>query len=276
MNLREHVSFSEIKNWKECPWRHKLMYLEGIKTYENNPYAEFGTVVHSALESFLKTRAIDLDTARNELHTAWEKYGFDTDIFIDKMRASRSQHGMMYRHEALPAWEKSLETILTSVPDFLTEEFGDWKLVSAEDQIYEHVSDLKINFKGYIDAIIETEKKGKKIYWVLDWKTSGPRGWDSRKRRDFLAQVQIGFYKQFWSSREGIPIKDVRCAYVILKRNTKPEKCINFIPISVGPKFIERSDKLMLSMVKGVRNKLFLKNRNSCRFCSFYNTEHCT
>ena len=39
MSKREHVSFSEIKNWKECPYRHKLMYLDGIQTYENNPYA---------------------------------------------------------------------------------------------------------------------------------------------------------------------------------------------------------------------------------------------
>jgi len=273
--LREHVSFSEIKNWKECPWRHKLMYLDGIQTYENNPYAEFGTVIHDAIENFLKTKTMDHDSALSKLHEAWQKYGFDTDEFIDKMKRSRAQHGMSYRHEELSGWEKSLENILATVPGFLNEEFGDWKLVNAEDQIYEHVDDLKINFKGYIDAIIETEKKGKKIYWVIDWKTSGPRGWVSDKRRDFLTQVQVGFYKQFWSAREDVPLKDVRCAYVILKRNTKPKKCINFLPISVGPKFVERSDKLLNSMVKSVRSKLFLKNRNSCRFCAFYNTEHC-
>ena len=56
MTVREHVSFSEIKNWKECPYRHKLMYIDGIQTYENNPYAEFGTVVHDSIENYLDSR----------------------------------------------------------------------------------------------------------------------------------------------------------------------------------------------------------------------------
>ena len=183
---------------------------------------------------------------------------------------------MSYRHEEISAGERSLEIILDSLPEFLTDQFGEWKLVSAEEQIYEHVKDLKINFKGYIDAILETEKNGKKIFWVIDWKTSGPRGWPSQKRRDFMTQVQVGFYKKFWTEREGKDLKDVRCAYVILKRNTKPEKCINFFPVSVGPKFVAKADRLIYSMVKGVSNGLVLKNRNSCRFCAFYQTEHCT
>jgi hypothetical protein len=219
---------------------------------------------------------MDHDAAKTELQEIWNKFNFDSEEFVLKMIAARSQHGIGYRHENLDKWLESIDNILSVVPSFLEKEFGDWKLISAEDQIYEHVPDLKINFKGYIDAVIETEKRGQKIYWVLDWKTSGPRGWDSRKRRDFLIQSQVGFYKQFWAARENVELKDVRCAYVILKRNTKPERCVNFLPVSVGPKFVEKSDKLLLSMVKSVRAKLFLKNRNSCMFCPFFNTEHCT
>ena len=81
MILREHVSFSEIKNWKECPWRHKLMYLEGIQTYENNPYAEFGTVVHNSIEKFLKTKIMDFDAAKIELQEIWDKFNFDSEEF---------------------------------------------------------------------------------------------------------------------------------------------------------------------------------------------------
>ena len=42
----KHISYSELKTWAECPWKHKLMYVDKIETYENNPYAEFGTVIH--------------------------------------------------------------------------------------------------------------------------------------------------------------------------------------------------------------------------------------
>ena len=276
MTVREHVSFSEIKNWKECPYRHKLMYIDGIQTYENNPYAEFGTVVHDSIENYLKTKKMDTATAQINLRAAWDKFGFDSEDFVQKMIESRAQHGMSYKHESFENWAASLETILGVVPSFLDEEFPGWELVAAEDQIYEVVHSLDVNFKGYIDAIISVENKGKKIYWVIDWKTSGARGWAKQKRMDFMTQAQVGFYKKFWSDREGIDLKNVRCAYVLLKRNTKPEKCINMIPVSVGPKFVERTDKLLRSMVTAVNRGLKLKNRNSCRFCAFYQTEHCT
>jgi hypothetical protein len=29
-------------------------------------------------------------------------------------------------------------------------------------------------------------------------------------------------------------------------------------------------------MIKTVRKGMFLKNRNSCKFCPFLNTQHCT
>lgn len=276
MLKKPHISFSEIKNWKECSWRHKLMYVDGIQTYENNPYAEFGTVVHTALENFLKTKSMDFEMAKNSLRESWDKYGFDTEAFTKKMVVQRAQHGMSYRHEKFESWVKSLENILSALPSFMDTNFSNWEFLVAEEQIYENVPGLDINFKGFIDCVIKTTKGNKTKIWVIDWKTTGPRGWSSEKCRDFMTQVQVGLYKKYWATREGIPLKDVGCGYVLLKRNTKPEKCVWFMTVSVGPKFVAKADKLVESMVKTARKGLFLKNRSNCRFCSFYNTEHCT
>ena len=32
---KPHISFSEIKQWKECPYRHKLAYVDKIETFED-------------------------------------------------------------------------------------------------------------------------------------------------------------------------------------------------------------------------------------------------
>ena len=31
---KQHISFSEIKIWKECPYRHKLLYIDKVGEYE--------------------------------------------------------------------------------------------------------------------------------------------------------------------------------------------------------------------------------------------------
>jgi len=48
------------------------------------------------------------------------------------------------------------------------------------------------------------------------------------------------------------------------------------VPVSVGPKTLTKGVKLMTNMIKSVRKGMYLKNRNSCKYCPFYNTEKCT
>ena len=48
-----HVSFSEMKIWKECAWKHKLVYLDRLKGFEGNEYTAFGTAIHSTYEKVL-------------------------------------------------------------------------------------------------------------------------------------------------------------------------------------------------------------------------------
>ena len=45
-----HISYSEFKIWKECPWRHKLQYVEKLKGFQGNEYTAFGTAIHDVCE----------------------------------------------------------------------------------------------------------------------------------------------------------------------------------------------------------------------------------
>ena len=46
-----HISYSELKIWAECPFKHKLMYLDKIKKFQGNEYTAFGTAIHAVCES---------------------------------------------------------------------------------------------------------------------------------------------------------------------------------------------------------------------------------
>ena len=267
---KPHVSFSEVKMWKECTWRHKLVHIDKLSIQEPSPHLDYGTIVHEGIENFLKTKEMDIDSVLLKIEEAWEKNGFDTEDYIQKQTKSSEAQGWKYRHNTLAEWKISATNSLQRLPAFMDENFGKWKTIEAEHQLYENINGLDgEKFKGFIDAIILSEKDDKKKAWIIDWKTSSARGWNKQKRQDFLMQAQLMLYKSFWSEK-------MSCGFVLLKKNTPTEKCVDLITVSSGPTVMEKSQKLVRSAVKGMKSGIKLKNRESCRFCEFKNTQYCT
>jgi hypothetical protein len=148
--------------------------------------------------------------------------------------------------------------------------------VSAEEMLYEEIEGKDIKFKGFIDVVIKVpRKKGTWKHWILDWKTSKAYGWDRRKKQDFLVQAQIILYKHFWATKNDIPMRDVGCGFILLKRGGKPGKMCDLVTVSGGPKAIDKSTKMVRNMIGMVRKGMSLKNRDSCMFCVYKDTEHC-
>jgi len=274
---KPHVSYSEIKAWRECPWRHKLLYIDKLGTFEDSVYTAFGTAIHAGAEKFLKTRVIDVLMVHQMIDASWTKHRLDHPDVVQKAIDSATDSGWTFRHFPVEDWKLWAETILNDLEEFMDENFNDWVYIAAEDELYEPIEGEEIKLKGFIDGIIgDVTKHGKKRIWIIDWKTAGRGGWRRDRKQDFLTQAQLALYKIYWARRENIDPKDVRCAFVLLKRESKPGKSISFVPISVGPKMITKTDKLVSSMTKGVRRGLRIKNRESCKFCEFRGTEHCT
>jgi hypothetical protein len=275
--MKEHISFSELKQWKDCSWRHKLLYIDRLQTFEESPHLHYGTIIHDACEHFLKTKELKLDEVKSKIKDAWEEHGFDSDDFIT-LQSNRAQlQGWKYKHNKTKDWLEWSEASLRSIPDFLDQTFENWEFVSAEDDLYERISDnFDTKFKGFIDCIIKVpQKSGKYKYWILDWKTSSGRGWSMQKQRDFNVQAQVILYKYFWGTKNEIPLKDIQCGFVLLKKVKTLGKSCQLIKVSSGPVSIEKTQKMIRSMLKTVEKGMFLKNRDSCMFCEFKNTEFC-
>ena len=268
---KSHVSFSEVKCWKECSWRHKLMHVDKIDVFEPSPYLDFGTAVHEGCETLLENNSVNREKLLKDITDAWEKHGFDDEEWVKK------QPGW-YKYHPVDVWCDWANNMWNDVPSFLDETFPEWQTVKAEEELYEPIEGSDVKFKGFIDAVIKVPKKrGQGVeYWILDWKTAQSYGWRRQKKQDILMTAQLILYKHFWSKKHQVPLKDIRCGFILLKRGGKHGKVCELVKVSAGPKSLERAVKIMNSMIKMVKKGFNLKNRNSCTYCPYKDTSHCT
>ncbi len=267
---KPHVSFSEIKCWKECSWKHKLTYIDKIDMFKPSPYLDFGTAVHEGCETILETKKHDEKKLLNDIEIAWEKYGFDDPDWVKK------QPGW-YKYAPLDEWKSWAKNMWNEVPAFLDETFPNWKPIKAEEYLYEEIEGKPVKFKGFIDAVIVApDKKGNDKVWILDWKTSQSYGWRREKKQDILMTAQLILYKHFWSRKHSVPLEDIRCGFILLKRGGKPGRICELVAVSVGPKALEKARKIMNNMIFSVSKGMYLKNRSSCKYCPYKDTQHCT
>ena len=47
---KQHISYSELKIFTECPYKWHLQYEKGLKGFMGNIYTAFGTAIHSVCE----------------------------------------------------------------------------------------------------------------------------------------------------------------------------------------------------------------------------------
>lgn len=258
---KPHVSFSEVKQWSECSYRHKLQHIDKINLDKPGPALAFGTAVHEACEDFLITKEMKPDIAVQSLRKLWEE----------------AEDKKVFTQEALVVAERDAKLILAEIPGFMKVEFPEWEFHTAEEQLYESIDGHDdVKFKGFIDGVLTCKgKRGEKLHWIIDWKTSA-RGWMRDKREDFMTKSQVVLYKNFWSQKNpGVDLKDLRCGFVILKKSAKPGQHCEFFQVSAGPVTVKKSLKVLDNMITSVKKGIYLKNRDACKYCAYLNTEHC-
>jgi len=269
---KPHVSFSEVKNWKECPYRHKLLYIDKIENSEPSPFLDFGTAVHEGCENIIEGKELPREKLLTNIREAWKKYDFDNPEWI-----ARQPDWYKKSYAPLDEWCQWAENMWDEVVPFLDKEFPGWQIHKAEEDLYEPIAGKSISFKGFIDGVIKVPKKrgSGHEYWIIDWKTAGKGGWRSEKKQDFLMQLQLVLYKYYWAQKHDIPHNQIRCAFVTLGRGAKKGKVCQLVKVSAGPKTLAKGVKVLNSMITGVNRKLYLKNRELCKYCPYHNTEHC-
>tara|TARA_Y100000034_G_C6900587_1_gene416401 strand:+ start:1260 stop:2039 length:780 start_codon:yes stop_codon:yes gene_type:complete len=256
-----HISFSELRNWVQCPYYHKLTYVDRVTKFEGNEFTAFGKAIHSTCEKLLAEKK----------NNGAEQYFFEqfekelTELIDKKVELKQDLVSSMETQGT-----KIVDLILPAVSEYL----GDYTVISSEELLKVPV-DLQnlddYSFKGFIDLVVKTSD-GK--YHIIDWKTCG-WGWDARKKAEPMVTYQLTLYKHYFAKKHGVDPKNIETHFALLKRTAKKDN-VEIFRVTSGPKKTDNALKLLNKALYSISRKRYIKNRLSCGRCEFNNTEHCT
>ena len=251
-NTKDYISYSRYKMFSECGWRYRLVYKDKIPFYSSNEFTAFGTAIHATCENVL----------------FGNKQAEPKDYFVEQFTESRKEVEKP-NDELAEQMLSQGATILPQVQGAVQNLFGDYEVVTTEEELLEPISD-ELDFKGYIDMVLKTPD-GK--YHILDWKTCS-WGWNAQKKSSKLMTYQLTLYKKYFCQKHNIDPNNVETYFGLLKRTPKKNN-VEIFRVTSGNKKTENALKSLNNFVYNVEKGLYFKNRLSCRYCSFYKTEHC-
>ena len=249
-----HISFSALKDWNFCAWYHKLTRVDKIGGFEGNAYTAFGNAIHEVCEKKLLKEEVNED-----------------DLFLERFEHFLGELSEEQDSKLVEEMREQGKAILPEIEDALADYFGEYEVLGSEIPLDEKIEDEEqFIFKGFIDGVVATPDG--KVH-IFDWKTCS-WGWDAKRRSEPMTTYQLTLYKHFFARKMDIDPKNVETHFALLKRTSKKDK-VEFFRVTSGPRKTENALKLLKKALYNIKNKRYIKNRLSCRFCAFNKTEHC-
>ena len=257
MTTKQHISYSELKIFTECPYKWHLQYEKGLAGFTGNIYTAFGTAIHSVCEQSALGNLPDEDFAEH----------FDL-VFLDELKKLDEKPN----NKMIVEMREQSREIFHKVFPVLQELFPNYEVYSSEETIYEPISELDFTryLKGFIDLVIKTPD-GK--YHIIDWKSCS-WGWDMKRKSDSMTTYQLTLYKKFFCEKHNIDPEMVETYFGLLKRTAKKDN-VEIFRVTSGPRKVTNATKVLVDSCKSIHKGIKVKNRNSCKGFPFNNTEHC-
>ena len=254
--MENYISYSELKDWYQCAYFHKLKHIDDISTFAGNIFTAFGKAIHHVCETQL-----------------FESTERKKEVFTERLQTEVKELNLEIQQKEYDQFQSQGLNIIDYILPALQEKFGEFEIVSAEEQLYEPIKEFLLaeySFKGFIDLIIKT-KDGK--YHVIDWKTCS-WGWDLEKKSDRMVFSQLLLYKHFFAQKQNIDLKNIDTYFILLKRTAKKDN-VEIFRVTSGPERMQDSITLLKNALSNIHNKKYIKNRLNCSKCEFNNTQHC-
>lgn len=275
--LKEHVSYSELRLFNECSWKWFLKKVISVESEDRSFQMDFGKAVHSGMEK-LYPGGDPVESAAHAL-AIYEK----------------ALETLVIEH---PTDQAEAERIKQFIPKFYLdclqcEELKGIKTLRSELQLYEKIArtdGLDLYFKGFIDITFVKQLKRKTVIYIADFKTC-QWGWPAQKLQDMEVISQILLYKHFFCKMTGADPKNVSIAFILLKKKPKEDELtVEVKRVSAGPKATQRALDYLQSTVTAMHSYTYTKNRDACKriwndpvtkeersaVCPFFNTEECS
>ncbi len=258
--MRQHISFSELKIWSECAFKHKLMYIDQVKNFLGNEHTAFGTAMHHVCEVMLTE-----DTKQD--------YDQLFNVKFLKELTQLKNKNVQLKSKLVNDMRGHSKNIISYILPEVKKYFGKFSVVSVEEELFEDLDECDLKFKGFIDLVIKTQD-GK--YHIIDWKTCS-WGWDSKRKADRITSYQLTLYKHFFAKKHDLDASNIETHFALLKRTAKTNN-VEIFKITSGAKKTKNALNLLNQSVYNIKNSRHIKNRLSCTAgygCEFYKTKHC-
>jgi len=262
--LKEHVSFSELRLFKECAWKWFLTKVAGHAPTDRSFQMDFGKAVHSGMEMLYGPDGGDADRAHAHALSLYEE-ALST---IGELHPTDQKEADRLRGYILP---KMFHDCLNS-PDL-----QGIRPLKSELQLMEQImrtDGLNVKFKGFIDFLFVKKLKTKTVIYIADFKTC-QWGWPASKLQDIEVISQILLYKHFFCKLTGADPKNVTAAFILLKKKPKrtspkgvlPEVfdlSVEVLKVGAGPKATERALEYLQSSISGMHSYSYDRNFKAC------------
>ena len=211
-NIPDHYSVSSLNTYLKCPKQFLYQYIlhlphednsdENEDDFKGNPnYAEWGIVIHYALENYVK-----------EVITKKEHQSFDImkKYFYEKQKEILDNVNENTVKEKEAALEKYYQELFKIDAKNFSE--VEKKVPSKEEDGIEYIEIEGIKFSGTIDRIDkENDNDGKDIYSIYDYKTgiNKSKVKDETKPNGKYEKIynQLAFYKYVLQTKYNMTVK---------------------------------------------------------------------
>lgn len=251
--LKEHVSFSELKLFSECQWRWLLRKVMDRGAQEESFHMDFGKAVHSGME-VLYSPGGSVEAATAHALGLYDEALKDADIShpSDRAEAHRIRDCVreFYRDCLLSPELKGITTLRSELA--LMEDIG-------------RTDGLNLRFKGFIDIVFVKRLKRKTVIYIADFKTC-QWGWPADRLGDITVTAQILLYKHFFCKMTGADPKNVKAAFILLKKRPREGDIrVQVLDVSPGPKAVTQAIEHMQRTISEMHSYTYEQNFNACR-----------
>ena len=279
-----HISHSQFTTYNDCNLKWKLRYIDKLGTFVGNIHTLFGTAMHTVIQDYLSVMY-------NKSIVEADKLDMETklkdEMISEFTKIKNSQNVLPCSQEDLMEFYQDGVSILQHFRKYRNKYFmkQNWELIGVEVPILKKIQ-TGVDMKGYLDVVLRNKISGRVV--IIDLKTA-TRGWTDYQKKDFNKKSQLLLYKKYYSELFDVPLDKIDVMFLILKR--KIAKNPDF-PITRLQKFepangipsINKTMKKFEDFRTGVFDYkgIYLLERTFaakpgkvCKFCEFYDTEHC-
>ncbi len=284
------ISYTQFSNWKECPHRWKLMHVDKVLPFKQNINLVFGTAMHDTIQHYLQTAYTISAVEADKIDLSNYLKNSIRENYTKGLKNNNNKHfsNPIELHQYYTEGIKILDYFRKNRKGFFP--LRNVELLGIEMPLNVIIDDTlpNVKFSGSIDIVLYDKKYNEIL--IYDFKTSN-RGWGEKEKKDPVKLSQLVLYKKFFSKQYGIDESLIKVEYIILKRNppvnpytenTVPP--VNTFSPSITKKLTNSVNSDILTFLqdcfdksgKPIKNNLYYKNIDNCRFCPFLDKpEYC-